>query len=66
MSDIVDRLRNATALTRKDLFPLCADALDEIDHQRALVIALQQQRHTLLNVVTELRAEIARLEACAR
>jgi len=39
MNDIVDRLRNATALTRKDLLPLCSDALDEIERLRALITA---------------------------
>lgn len=40
--------------------------VDVFDHLLGMVTALKEQRDTLLGVVTELRAEIARLEACAR
>lgn len=56
INEIVEQLR----------FLGLTDAADEIDELRALVTALTQQRDTLLGVVMELRAEIARLEACAR
>lgn len=45
---------------------MSAKPANEIELLRLKILALTQQRDTLLNVVTELRAEIARLEACAR
>jgi len=39
MSDLWTRLTTSESLTRKDLYPLCLEAADEIERLRALITA---------------------------
>ena len=39
MSDLWTRLTTSESLTRKDLYPLCLEAADEIERLRALIAA---------------------------
>ena len=39
MSDLLTRLTTSESLTRKDLYPLCLEAADEIERLRALIAA---------------------------
>jgi len=39
MSDLLNRLTTSESLTRKDLYPLCLEAADEIERLRALINA---------------------------
>ena len=39
MSNLLTRLTTSESLTRKDLYPLCLEAADEIERLRALITA---------------------------